>query len=48
MTWSVEKGGQFPHKPLDLHFVKPCFFYQAANNYVYKEHPIKDTNINIL
>lgn len=44
-VWKI--GGQYPHKPLNLHFVG-LVFYDTANNYVYKEHPIKDTNINIL
>lgn len=43
--WKI--GGHYPQKPLNLHFVG-LVFYDAANNYVYKEHPIKDTNINIL
>lgn len=43
--WKI--GGQCPHKHHNLHFVG-LVFYDAANNYVYKEHLIKDTNINVL
>lgn len=44
----VWKKGVSYHKPLNWHFVGLVFFYEAANNYAYKEQSIKDTNIHIL
>lgn len=47
VTLCVKIGGQYPHEPPNLRFVG-LVFYDAVNNYVYKKHLIKDTNINIL